>query len=228
MTSFWNLLLVLPVAAAGAFAAPPAASAAAAVAHPLGRNLAYVRVHSLPGDLPASSTRHQGLLVLDLRFVQADEDASRAFAAWLKFQARPAFPVIVLVNAQTSLTLLAPLADSQSPAGVISIAPAAESIRADIVLHLAAEDDRLAYDAFEHGAPLEELIAPRLDKARHDESTVNQERATGAANGADPDSTNDLVSRPNAGARASPVPLDAVLQRAVQLHRALLALGKIR
>jgi hypothetical protein len=232
--SFPVLVLVLVLAPFASLvhaeSATPATTPAAPLVRSLGRNLVYLRVHTLPDDLPAaiSSPQHPVSLVVDLRFVQAGDKAVRAFAAWLKFQARPATPVIVLINAQTSPALLAPLDDAVSPPGVVSIGPAAATIKPDIALALTAEADRLAYEALEHGTPVEELITPRLDKTRHDESTINKERVTGAA---DDEESDFIEAAPPPPAKAAepvaPVPFDAVLQRALQLHRALLALRKI-
>ena len=222
-----SFALILPAPAGRA--APPSPPDG----HPLGRNVTYARVHALPADLPSSTAVHQGSLVLDLRFVPAGAEEAQAFAAWLKFQARPAAPVIVLINAQTSPALFAPLADAEAPPGVVSIGPAAAGIKPDLALDVTAEADRRAYEAFEHGTPLTELVTPKLDKTRHDEAEIARER-TAAANGDVPDGDagdDDLPAGPpktiTAVLVSPPAPVDAVLQRALQLHRALLALRKI-
>jgi hypothetical protein len=219
--------------AADAPATPLAAAPARAAAQPLGRNFYYVRVHTLPDDLPAAVPETHDLIVLDLRFVSARRDAADAFAAWLKFQARPSSPVVVLVNARTSAELLVPLAEANSPAGVVCIGPADPGIKPDIAVNVSADDDRAAYDAFEHGTPLAELIATKFDKTRHDEAAIARERANGGADLSGEDETDDdflpVVRPPVAAAPlAKAVPVDAVLQRALQLHRALVALKKIK
>jgi hypothetical protein len=232
MKSFSFLFLLLFLSpSVRAESAAPATALAAPLVRSLGRNLVYLRVHTLPDDLPASvsSPGHPVSLVVDLRFVQASDKAAGAFSAWLKFQAKPATPVIVLINAQTSPALLAPLDDAVSPAGVVSIGPASAALKPDIALALSADADRLAYDALEHGTPIEELITPKLDKARHDEATMSKERAAGVTSEEDSDS--DFIEEtPTPVKPAEPMahaPFDAVLQRALQLHRALLALRKI-
>lgn len=236
MTKSFSLLLsvlLLPAIAIAAEVAAPAVAPAQThgAAQPLGRNFLYVRVHTLPDDLPAAAPEPHDSIVLDLRFVSAGKEAAEAFAAWLKFQARPAFPVVVLINASTSPALLRPLGEARSPAGVVCIGPADPAIKPDIALNIPAEADRAAYEAFEHGVPLADLITPKFDKVRHDEATMAKERAS-AADSNDGETDDDFLPIANAPATVAPpapvVPVDAVLQRALQLHRTLLALKKIR
>jgi len=232
---FRLFIFLLPALAVAADVTPivlPAASAPVrAAAQPLGRNFFYVRVHTLPEDLPTAAPEPHDSIVLDLRFVSADRAAAQAFAAWLKFQARPSAPVVVLINAGTSPALLVPLGEAKPTAGVVCIGAADPAIKPDIALNISAEADRAAYDAFEHGIPLADLVAPKLDKIRHDEATVAKERAT-PADSSDADADEDflpVVSGPAAVAPPKPViPVDAVLQRALQLHRALVALKKLK
>jgi hypothetical protein len=235
--SFLFSLWLLPTFGGAAEITVPAVGPAPlrAAAQPLGRNFFYVRVHTLPDDLPAAVPESHDSIVLDLRFVSAGKEAAEAFAAWLKFQARPAFPVVVLINAHTSPALLRPLSEARSPAGVVCIGPADPTIKPDIALNVSDEADRAAYEAFEHGVPLAELISPKLDKVRHDEATIAKERASGAGDSFDGETDDDFLpvaNAPAAVATAAPAapsgPVDAVLQRALQLHRALLALKKIR
>jgi len=207
-------------------------SAAPAVEQSLGQNLAYLRIHQLPGDLPNASVPRKGSLVLDLRFVSADQDAAAAFEAWLNFQSRPTTTTIVLINAQTAPALLSALAPDNVPARVVTVGPAADTIKPDIALKLPDGADRAAYDALEHGTPLDSLVARKIDKPRHDEAAAVKERAGGDASDAATDGPDESVpAEPGSAATPTPtpvpVPLDAVLQRAVQLHRALLALRKI-
>jgi hypothetical protein len=237
MTKSFSLLFslwLLPAVVGAAEITVPVAGTVPvrAAAQPLGRNFFYVRVHTLPEDLPAAAPEPQDSIVLDLRFVSAGKEAAEAFTAWLKFQARPSFPVVVLINTHTSLALLRPLSDARSPAGVVCIGPADPAIKPDIALNVSDEADRAAYEAFEHGVPLADLISPKLDKIRHDEATVAKERAAGAGDSYDGETDDDFLpvaNQPAAVTTAAPAgPVDAVLQRALQLHRTLLALKKIR
>jgi hypothetical protein len=202
----------------------------------LGQNLDYLRVHALPEDLPASPAPRKNALVVDLRFVKANQEAATAFSAWLQFQSRPASPVIVLINNQTAPALLTSLA-SKAPAGVVTIGPAARGFKPDVALEVTSEADRAAYDALENGTALDDLFIPKLDKPRHDEASNAKERAGGpvVANDADATDENPIVESKEKekdkevkkAADAPSAPFDTVLQRAVHLHRALLALKKI-
>jgi hypothetical protein len=220
------LFVLLPALLAGAPALPAAPSAAQVIEH----NLTYVRVHALPDDLPPPpSGPATGTLVLDLRFVPANPEAATAFAAWLKSRARPQAPVIVLINAGTAPGLLVPLTAPGVPPGVVSVGPEINDAVPDVGFTLDAPADRAAYDAFEHGTPVAQLIAPKIDKVRHDEAAMAKERATGTAADTADDLPPPADAKPGpATAPAIPVaPVDRVLQRAVQLHHALLALKKI-
>ncbi len=221
------LLLTAPLLRAADTPAGPAASNGGVQA--IERNLSYGRVHTLPEDLPALSGPATGTLVLDLRFVPANPEAAAAFSAWLKSRARPQAPVLVLVNPGTAPALLAPLAAPGVPPGVVSIGPEMNDAVPDVGLTLAAGADRAAYDAFEHGTPLAELISPKIDKVRHDEAAMARERAAGAVADAGDDSTPPPDEKPATPltAAASVAPVDRVLQRAVQLQHALQALKKI-
>jgi hypothetical protein len=222
------LLLAAPFLRAADTPAGPAASNGAVQA--IERNLSYRRIHTLPDDLPALSGPATGTLVLDLRFVPAGPEAAAAFSAWLKSRARPQAPVLVLVNPGTAPALLAPLAAPGVPPGVVSIGPEMNDAVPDVGLTLAAGADRAAYDAFEHGTSLADLISPRIDKVRHDEAAMARERAAGAAAAdAGDDGTVPPDEKPaTPPPAAAPVaPVDRVLQRAVQLHHALQALKKI-
>lgn len=197
-----------------AFAA--AAGQAAPVVHSLGNNLIYVRVHKLPADLPAKPEGKAPACVVDLRFVEADPDVATAFGAWLKFSAAPRSPVFVLVNAGTSAALLRTLQGRESTAGAVVIGPAFGQFSPDLAVRTSAEDERRAYDAFENGETIEALITDNPDKVRVDEASLARER------GGEPEE----AGRGAAAGRSPPV-VDAAIQRAVHLHRSLVALKKI-
>ena len=222
----WLLLLVSPVLGASGTPASPAPSVGAAQV--IERNLAYRRVHTLPDDLPALAGTAAGGLVLDLRFVSATPPAADAFAAWLKARARPQAPVLVLINAGTAPALLAPLTAPGVPPGVVSVGPEMTDAVPDVGIAVEPGADRAAYDAFEHGTALADLISPKIDKVRHDEAAMARERAAAAADAGD-DAAPPSDEKPALIATAPPpvVPVDRVLQRAVQLYHALQALKKI-
>lgn len=187
---------------------------AAAPSRDLGQGLAYFRVHALPDDLPETAPAHTAC-VLDLRFAAADAAQAGALSAWIKFNATPKSPVFVLENAGTSRALRAAVA-SGTP-GVIVLAPRSQSPAPDIAVDVSAEADRQAYDALDKGAALDSLLHDYPDKPRVDEAYLDKEHIPDSAA---PDAVSD--------APPPPMPLvDALLQRAVQLHRGLVALKQL-
>jgi hypothetical protein len=221
-------LALWPVSAPAASAVPAAETSAKKAGQALGPNLSYLRVHTLPGDQAALAAAAPGTLVVDLRFAAADTETAATFFGWLKSRARVPAPVLVLMNSETSSALLALFREDRLPAGVVTLGNASPGIALDVPMEVTLAADRAAYDAFEHGANLEELVNPRIDKIRHDEAAMARERAAGAASEAD-----DSGSAPDPEEKAAPastapvLPVDRVLQRAVQLQHALQALRKI-
>ena len=200
-----------------AAAALAALSAQAAVPQlDLGRGLSYYRVHALPSDLPAAPAGRPGASVLDLRFAKADAPGAALIAAWVKFNASAAAPVFVLENAETSPALLALFAGA-GPGGVIVLAPASEKLAPTVAVHVDPAADRKAYDAVEAGAALASLLADNPAKPRIDEAYLEKEHLSDSDA---PDVETDKDSPP------SPL-VDAMVQRAVQLHRGLIALKRI-
>jgi len=216
---FSFLLLVLALATqCGAGAAP--------LERDLGRGLAYLRVTQVPADLPTKVAEPHKALVLDLRYVSADATAGKAFEAWLRFRASASSPLTILINAETSPLLLRVFIDSPLPPGVVTIGPVSNEFRADIPVDASPQADRLAYDALAKGTPVEELVAHKLDKPRRDEAELARQHNNG--------NTDEDVEEPAPKPAATPaVPAvdapvtDLVLARAVQLHRALLALRRL-
>ncbi len=208
---------------------------AAALTLDLGSGLGYHRAQAIPADLPTSSPTRPQPLVLDLRYATGDADAAVALAAWLKFHAAPRTPVLLLANAATSPALHAAFAARDHTAGLIILGVATPEFTPDIALTVEPATDRRAYDALENGTALTALIAPPFEKVRNDEARLVAQRLPERA-----PTTNDesepaltpatpVVSLPAATLTTPPPPpvIDVVLQRAVQLHRALLALKKL-
>ncbi|HND62572.1 MAG TPA: hypothetical protein PLB90_13910 [Opitutaceae bacterium] len=191
----------------------------------LGQGLLYVRARSLPADLPLAPTK-PAPLVLDLRFATGGEDAATALRDWIGFRATTRTPVFVLVNGATSRDVLDYLEQAPPHAGLLTIGLASSRFVPDIALTTEAATDRAAYEALDHGATVESLVTDQPDKPRHDEAEAVREHAIS------PESVDDsgaeLTDTPDPAAPPPPAPLiDSVLQRAIHLHRALLALKKI-
>jgi hypothetical protein len=221
--SFLLLALVL---------ATPCGTAAAPIERDLGHGLAYLRVAQLPADLPTKVAEPHQAVVLDLRFVSADSAAGKAFEAWLKFHASAKSPLTILINTETSPLLLRAFLTSPLPPGVVTIGPASSEFKADVPVDVSPQADRLAYDALAKGTPIEDLVAHKLDKPRRDEAELARQHTNG--------STDEDSEAPPPKATATPTPptppappaaaapvTDLVLVRAVQLHRALLALRRL-
>lgn len=195
-----------------------AALAGAPLERDLGQRLAYVRVKHLPADLPSQAEGKAPPLVVDVRYVEADSMAATTFAAWVRFRAAPQAPVFVLANAATSAVLLDALA--QHGPGCLTIGIPGGRFRPDSAVAAESGDERRAYDALEQGTAVEALLADFPDKVRNDEASLARGQPGAGETPADP-----LPENP-APRRGAPL-IDAALQRAVHLHRALVALKKL-
>ena len=215
----WFLLLVLILA-------DPRGAGAAPLERDLGHGLAYLRVAQLPADLPTKVAEPHKALVLDLRFVSADATAGQAFGAWLGFRASAHSPLTILLNAETSPLLLHVFLTPSLPPGVVTIGPASSEFKADVAVDVSPQADRLAYDALAKGTPIEDLVAHKLDKPRRDEAELARQHNNGNSDEDVEEPAPKPAATPAAPAVDAPV-TDLVLVRAVQLHRALLALRRL-
>lgn len=195
----------------------------------LGQGLGYLRVHSLATDdaLLRKSMAAPAALVLDLRYVTADVSSTDALKTI--FASRPpGAQLFVLVSPATPPAVAPALA--VFPALVLG-APGSVPAPKMVVVQTDAAADRRAFDALESGTELSKLIAGRIEKERFDEATLVQEFKNGNHDAEPPAPSDPTAAKPDAKAVAKEtppaVPTDRVLQRAVHLHRALLAL-KVR
>ncbi|HEY5227627.1 MAG TPA: hypothetical protein VIJ19_03745 [Opitutaceae bacterium] len=193
-----------------------ASMSGATLVRDLGQGLTYYRVHELPADQPSPLTGRPGACVLDLRYAKSDAPSAATLKAWIKFNVTAHTPVFVLENAETDTALLAALPGGGQP-GILVLAPISKSVSPDIAVHVTGAQDRKAYEALEKGADVNSLLSDDPEKLRVDEAYLEKEHI------ADSDAPDTVSDKP-----APPRPLtDPVLQRAVQLHRGLLALKKI-
>jgi hypothetical protein len=188
----------------------------------LGQKLTYVRLHRLPDDaviLAAAWSRPA--LIVDLRYLAGSAAPFLSPA----LPARPgSAPLFALVSPATPLEALAALRD-RAPA-LITLGLAAPVPAPDIALAVTPEADRHAYDALDSGASIESLLSEKIAKTRFDEAALAHEHARPADQEVGPGPSG--AAPPEAPPTATPAePKDVVLQRAVQLQRALLALGKL-
>ncbi len=204
---FWLIIVVVSVAVQ-----------AAPTEHELGQGLVYVRVRELPADLPARPTGRVPACVMDVRYVAATPEAAEAFMAWTAFRATLRTPVLILANDETSASLRTALAGHARGTGIVVVGIPGSSFRPDVAVKGTTEGERRAYDAFSQGAALTKLLSDNPDKVRNDEASLSKDGLAEAS----ADATDDTVN----GRRAAPL-IDVTLQRAVHLHRALVAFKKI-
>ncbi len=188
----------------------------------LGQGLAYLRLndYATVEKAVASNLPENRALVLDLRHAIAGEEEAGRFATALAPR-QAAAPLLILVGPGTPSVFAAALA--KPPTGVLTVG-VKESVPAPaVIVAQSPEADRRAYDALETGVPLAALINGKLEKDRFDESVLVREFANGSRT-AQPPAEPD-PSAPRKDPADAPPPLtDRVLQRAIQLHRALLAI----
>jgi hypothetical protein len=211
-----SLLFLLCAAVSAAPAAP--------LLRDLGQGLVFCRVHTLPGDLPTDEAVRRHPWILDVRYVAGDRAAATALTGWLKFHASAATPVLLLANAETSAVLLAPFTAADAITGLIILGPARSDFTPDIAVTVKPGVERRAYHALETGAAIASLITEKVDKVRNDEAMLAREHLPDSALSNPPE---DSAGAAAPAAKSAPPLLDPVLQRAVQLHRTLIALKRI-
>lgn len=189
---------------------------AAPLEREIGSGLVFVRVHSLPADLPIKSSGRVPACIVDLRYVDADGDGAAAFTAWLKARATPRTPVFVIANADTARPLLKELGAHERGTGIAVVGIPRGAFKPDVVVNGSTDDERKAYDALERGAAIGTLLADNPNKVRNDEASLSKDRLAEAS-----------AEATDGSAKQSPPPVDVALQRAVHLHRALVALKRL-
>jgi hypothetical protein len=152
--------------------------------------------------------------VLDLRFAKGDDATAATLRAWVMFNASAKAPVLALENRETSPALRAAIAAGSAP-GLILLAPRSAQLTADIEVPVSPELDRKAYLALEKGATLESLLTDNPEKPRVDEAYLEKEHI--------PDSEAPEIP----DYKPQPPLVDPLLQRAVQVHRGLVALKRL-
>jgi len=194
---------------------PRATNAADGRERDLGQGLLYYRMHALPDDLPPPERGRIPPCVIDLRYLRTDEAGVAAFAGWVAGRASARTPVFILANEETEAGLRRV---GITAAGVFRIGIARGDFQPDIAVSATPQNERRAYDAFQAGATIASLLTDHPGKIRFDETTLGKDHRSG------PGPRTVAVDRP--GAEDGP-PVDAVLQRAVHLHRGLVAMKKL-
>lgn len=192
----------------------------------LGQGLAYLRVKSLAEVEKAirSNVPSDRALVLDLRYCVADEASAAMLREVLAARGNAQQPLFVLVSPATPV--LTARALNPVPALTVVLGVEGSTPAPTVVVRGDAATDRRAYDAAEGVMPLAALINGKLDKERYDEAALVREFSNGNRDPRPPPAPNPGTTAPTDPKKPEPVPAltDRVLQRAVQLHRALLAI----
>jgi hypothetical protein len=188
----------------------------------LGQGLSYLRVPSLAGAEAAlrQAVPGAGALVLDLRYTAVGEDPAALAAA---LTTRPAGAALFVLVSPATPPALGPALGTALTLGAPGSVPAPK-----VVVQTDAAADRRAYDALTAGTPLEKLLSGKIAKERFDEATLVREFKDGNTAAEPPPTPNPTATPPDGAAKdpATVPPTDRVLQRAVHLHRSLLALRK--
>lgn len=217
-------LFVPVLLALGSLLLAPRSFSAPAGPVDLGHNLSYLRVHSLADSAPQlrSALSAGRPFVLDLRYASAGDESLAVLRTALARHPRGT-ELFILISGATPAAVVE--AVSQAPGACISLgATSTRSARIEVRTDPAA--DRRAYDALEAGTPVAALISGKLEKERFDEATLVQEFKNGNHDAEPPAGPDPTAVRPDhPEPKAAPL-VDRVLQRAVHLHQAMLALRR--
>ena len=205
--------------------APSTEQAAAVDPHDLGRGLRYLRLGATPVDEPTSAAALAApALVLDLRLAAGDA-TNEALVRRAHAGCTAQRPLFVLLGAETPVSLRAALPDTP---GLLTLAPQEAGVPAKLVIATPAASDRAAAEALSTGRPPRELIEAKIEKPRFDEAQLTRDHANGRRESTEPSPIPASTSESTEPAKDTPAPLqDTLLQRAVFIHRALLALGRV-
>jgi hypothetical protein len=178
----------------------------------LGQGLGYLRVHALDEAVKPLAGNHA--VVLDLRHATATAEAGAKFLKALSARP-PGTGLFVLVGPDTPDAIAGVLPGNLMTLGVKGSRPEPR-----VTVQQSIEDDRRAYDALANGAAIAELVTGKIEKERYDEASLVQEFKNG-----------NLAAKPPAPGQANTAEpdkrtVDRVLQRAIHLHQALLALKR--
>ena len=212
-----------------------AISSAATIEHDLGSNLHYLRATTLSRqDLTniANALKNFPALVLDLRSNStADEPAAAELLEVIRQNTPPVHCTrLILLNGFTSPAIIT--SATQPITGVITLSPVSAALTSDVPVTITNEADQAAYTALSNGTALEKLLNANPEKTRYDEASLVRDHANGInrAKVEEPEPESPESEPPTAQEAAkaeTATPSDLVLQRAVQIHRALVALKKL-
>ena len=213
----------------------PAALINAGETADLGNDLTYLRVHSLAEAAPLlhSALAVKRSCVLDLRYASASQESLAALRTALA--GHPTDSRLFILVSPSTPTAVSDIIKSDTMGAQITLGVPGSTPSPRIAVRTDVAADRRAYEAFDHGTPLDDLISGKVDKDRFDEAALVKEFKNGNTEAEpppapDPTQLKDGTETTGTGdSPATPGELlkDRVLQRALHLHQALLAL-KVR
>lgn len=142
-------------------------------------------------------------------------------------------PLFVLLGPATPAALRAAI-PGNAP-GVLTLAAKDAGFAASVAIAVEPARDHAAAEALAAGRPPRELVEEKIEKDRYDEARLARDHANGRherqtdAAAPDSDTANPAADKASKTGGSFPTPplQDILLQRAVFIHRGLLALGRI-
>ena len=191
----------------------------------LGQGLSYLRIGSLAASDAAlrEAVSGTGPLVLDLRYTTGSDDALASLRAALTGHPATA-PLFILISPATSPAIAQAI--TASPAAVLTLGLAGSRPTPKVVVQSDPATDRRAYDALATGTPVATLISGKIEKEHFDEATLVKEFKNGNPDAEPPPTPDPTAPKANDTAPKDTPLVDHVLQRAVHLHRAMIALRR--
>ncbi len=190
------------------------------------KGLAYARIADLGHDAAqVEAALSKSAIILDLRDTVGTTAEAKNLAQQLEqMPPRATDHRLILINPRTApaITEAVEIAEPRQ----LTVGPRAADLHVDITVPTSPEADERALAALNSGAALSKLADSNPEKKRYDEATLVKNRAAAAAAEAEPDD-----GSPNDSPTPTPVPKrpeeevhDLVLERAIQLHHALLVI----
>ena len=189
----------------------------------LSPDLSYLPIRDLSEANPClqSTLAQSRAVVIDLRYATTDDAATTGLRTALA-QHPAGAPLYILLSPATPLDVVTVV--NQTPGTCLTLSLSSAKSPGRIQVRTDPESDRRAYEALATGTAPATLISGKIEKARFDEATLVQEFHNGNPDAEPPPAPDPTAPKEQVGdAPAAPL-VDRVLQRAVHLHQALIAL----
>jgi hypothetical protein len=189
----------------------------------LGSDLSYLPIRDLGEATPylQSTLAQSRAVVVDLRYATADDAATTGLRSALA-QHPAGAPLYVLLSPATPLDVVTVV--SQTPGTCLTLSLRSAKSPARIQVRTDPDSDRRAYEALAAGTAPATLISGKIEKERFDEAMLVQEFNNGNPDAEPPPSPDPTAPKEQVGDAPTAPLVDRVLQRAVHLHQALIAL----